>query len=85
MKQEENLYDYRCLVSISFFISDIYIYILFFSRGIDRVTHRWVSNANIGKREEEMKSGLCLTKMNRWERKKKKKNDIQAVVNKFLA
>lgn len=84
MKQEENLYDYRCLVSISFFISDIYIY-FFFSRGIDRVTHRWVSNASIGKREEEMKSGLCLTKMNRWERKKKKKNDIQAVVNKFLA
>lgn len=49
------------------------------------MTHRWVSNANIGKCEEEMKSGLCLTKMNRWERKKKKKNDIQAVVNKFLA
>lgn len=71
---------------LSRFLSRIYIYIyMFFSRGIDRVTHRWVSNASIRKREEEMKSGLCLTKMNRWERKKKKKNDIQAVVNKFLA
>lgn len=77
--EEENLCDYRCFYLV-FCLGYIYIF-CFYVRSIGWLIDRFATRAL--ENEEEMKSGLCLTKMNRWEGKKK--NDIPAVVNKFLA